>query len=118
MAGRKPIVTDDPTDNPFQWLHDSFGSRPEREIQRDVSERTHERFSPREPRLAEDSADLPRGSLSYLVDGCFCNLDQFEYPTWREIVRLVTGAPALTEIDSVGQLNIGMTLPTKASDCF
>jgi hypothetical protein len=45
MAGREPIVTDDPADNSSQSLHDSFGSQPERDIQRDISEGTHERFS-------------------------------------------------------------------------
>jgi hypothetical protein len=38
VVGRKPIVTDDPTDTSFLWLHDSAA-----EIQFDVSE-TCERY--------------------------------------------------------------------------
>jgi len=45
VAGRKPIVTDDPTDNPFQWLHYRFASPTGRKIQSDVSEGINERFS-------------------------------------------------------------------------
>jgi hypothetical protein len=41
---------------------------------------------------------------------------QFENPTWRVVVRLAARSATLTEIDSIGQLNIGMALLTEASN--
>jgi hypothetical protein len=43
---------------------------------------------------------------------------RLENPTWRGVIRVVTGAATLTGIDSIGQLNIGMTLLTEAGNYF
>ena len=62
---------------------------------------------------------ISRRSLSHFIeDDRFLGSAEFENPTWRGVIRLVTGAATPTEVDSVGQLNIGMTLLTEANDCF
>jgi hypothetical protein len=65
------------------------------------------------------SADLFRSSLSDLIeDEWFLSRAKFENPTWREVVGLVTGTATSTEVDSIGQLNIGMALLTEARNRF
>ena len=66
----------------------------------------------------ESSSNLlsRRRSLGRAIDEWISGLAQFENPVRREVVRLVTGAAALTEIDSIRQLNIGMALSTGASN--
>ena len=60
---------------------------------------------------------LSRGrSLGRAINEWISGLAQFENPIRREVVRLVTGAAALTEINSIRQLNIGMALSTGASN--
>jgi hypothetical protein len=66
----------------------------------------------------ESSSNLlsRRRSLGRAIDEWISGLAQFENPVRREVVRLVTGAAALTEINSIRQLNIGMALSTGASN--
>jgi len=66
----------------------------------------------------ESSSNLlsRRRSLGRAIDEWISGLAQFENPVRREVVRLVTGAAALTEIDSIRQLNIRMALSTGASN--
>ena len=59
---------------------------------------------------------LSSRSLSCAVDEHLSGLVQFKSPAWMEVVGLVTRAAALTEISSIGQLNIGMALSTEASN--
>jgi hypothetical protein len=49
---------------------------------------------------------------------CFRVCAHLENPSWWGVIRLVTRAATPTEIDSVGPLDVGMTLVTEASDCF
>jgi hypothetical protein len=48
------------------------------------------------------------------MHGGWCG--EFENPTWREVIRLVTGVATLTEVNSIGPLNIGLALLAEASN--
>ena len=62
---------------------------------------------------------ISRRSLSHFIeDDRFLGSAEFENPTWRGVIRLVTGAATLTGIDPIGQLDIGMALATEARNRF
>jgi hypothetical protein len=59
-----------------------------------------------------------RRSLGHAIDERFRGLAQLKNPTWWKVVGLGTGADTPTEVDSMGQLNIGMALLTEAGIYF